>query len=291
METVKQFARNPLSLLGLLLLVVFFLVAALAPVLAPPRPNRDPYMIPRDGYRVTPEAPSAAHPFGTTEGQYDIFYGIVWGTRTAFKIGMIVVGCGVVIGIIIGGVSGFYGGRVDELLMRVTDVFLSFPFLVAAMVMTTVLGKGLTNMMIALIIFGWMDHARLIRSEVLRVKEMEYILAAKVCGARDSRLLGRHILPNAIYPVFVSASIATGTMVVTAAALSFLGVGTEIGYADWGQMISFSRAWIIGQAGDPFKYWYTVIYPGMAIFLFMLAWTFIGDGLRDILDPRLRGAE
>jgi peptide/nickel transport system permease protein len=290
MNAIRQFLGNPLSLLGLLLLVFFVLVAVLAPILAPPRPNRDPYMIPRDGFRVTPEPPSATHPFGTTEGQYDIFYGIVWGTRTAFKIGMIVVACGVVVGVIIGSVSGYYGGRVDEVLMRITDVFLSFPFLVAAMVMTTVLGKGLTNMMIALIVFGWMDHARLIRSEVLRVKEMEYILAARVSGASSVRVLSRHVMPNAIYPIFVSASMATGTMVVTAAALSFLGVGTEIGYADWGQMISFSRAWIIGQAGDPFKYWYTVIYPGAAIFMFMLAWTFIGDGLRDMLDPRLRGS-
>jgi peptide/nickel transport system permease protein len=200
-----------------------------------------------------------------------------------------VVAAGVAIGVAIGSVSGFYGGWLDELLMRITDIFLAFPFLVAAMVLTTVLGKGLTNMMIALIAFGWMDHARLIRGEVLRLREMEYVLAGRVAGATSLRLLFRHILPNAVFPVLVSASLATGTMVVTAAALSFLGVGTEVGYADWGQMISFSRSWIIGQSGDPFKYWYTVAYPGMAIFLFMLAWTFVGDGLRDILDPRLRG--
>ena len=276
-------------MLGIVLLVLFVLLAAAAPVLAPPRPNRSPYMIPRDGYQTTPKPPSAKHPFGTTEGQYDILYGIVWGARTAFRIGLLVVGAGVVIGVAIGGLAGFYGGWLDELLMRITDIFLSFPFLVVAMVLTTVLGKGLTNMMIALIAFGWMDHARLIRSEVLRLREMEYVVAGRVAGATDLRLLVRHILPNAIFPVLVSASLATGTMVVTAAALSFLGVGTEVGYADWGQMISFSRSWIIGQSGDPFKYWYTVVYPGMAIFLFMLAWTFVGDGLRDILDPRLRG--
>lgn len=291
MATIKTFVRNPLSLLGLLLLVFFIIVAALAPLLAPPRPNRDPYMIPRDGFRIEPEPPSSEHPLGTTEGQYDILYGIVWGTRTAFRIGVIVVGFGVAIGIAIGGISGFYGARIDELLMRATDIFLSFPFLVAAMVLTTILGKGLTNMMIALIAFGWMDHARLIRSEVLRIKEMEYILAARACGATNLRLLLRHIVPNAIFPVLVSASMATGTMVVTAAALSFLGVGTELGYADWGQMISFSKSWIVGKGSDPFAYWYTVVYPGMAIFLFMLAWTFMGDGLRDILDPRLRGED
>jgi peptide/nickel transport system permease protein len=291
MKYIIRYARNPLFVMGILLLTVFIIVALLAPVLAPPRLNRSPYMIPRDGFRLTPEEPSAKHPFGTTEGQYDIFYGIVWGARTAFRIALVVVGCSVVIGVIVGSVAGFYGGHVDELLMRVTDIFLAFPFLVAAMVLTTILGKGLTNMMIALTAFSWMDHTRLIRSEVLRIRHMEYMLAARVSGATDLRLLARHILPNAIFPIFVSASMETGTMVVTAAALSFLGVGTEVGYADWGQMISFSRSWIIGTAGDPFKYWYTVVYPGMAIFLFMLAWTFVGDGLRDLLDPRLRGRD
>ncbi|MBN1319099.1 MAG: ABC transporter permease [Anaerolineales bacterium] len=291
MKTVKKFFRNPLSFLGCLLLVMFALTALAAPVLAPPRPGRDPFMIPRDGFRLAPEPPSDEHPFGTTEGQYDILYGMVWGTRTAFKIGMVVVGCAVLIGIIVGGVSGYFGGNADQVLMRITDVFLSFPFLVAAMVITVVLGKGLTNMMIALILFGWMEHARLVRVEVLRTKASEFIMAARVVGSSNLRILLRHVMPNSIYPVFVSASMATGSMVVTAAALSFLGVGTEVGYADWGQMISFSRAWIIGQTDDPFKYWYTVVIPGSAIFLFMLAWTFIGDGLRDILDPRLKGVD
>jgi peptide/nickel transport system permease protein len=288
---MARYARNPLFVVGIVLLTAFVVVAVLAPVLAPPRPNRSPYEIPRDGFRPTPEEPSVKHPFGTTEGQYDIFYGMVWGTRTAFRIALVVVGCSVVIGVFVGSVAGFYGGRVDEVLMRITDVFLSFPFLVAAMVLTTILGKGLTNMMIALTAFSWMDHTRLIRSEVIRIRHMEFIVAARVSGATDLRLLVRHILPNSIFPIFVSASMETGTMVVTAAALSFLGVGTEVGYADWGQMISFSRSWIIGTEGDPFKYWYTVIYPGMAIFLFMLAWTFVGDGLRDLLDPRLRGRD
>lgn len=291
MKTVRQFTRNPLSVLGVLLLLGYFVVAILAPVLAPPRPGRSPYMIPREGFSSAPQLPSPKHPFGTTEGQYDIYYGVIWGTRTAFQIGMVVVGCAVAIGVVIGSISGFYGGRVDEVLMRATDVFLSFPFLVAAMVLTTILGKGLTNMMIALIAFDWMEHARLVRGEVLRVKVLDFVLAARACGVSRWRTLFRHVLPNAIFPVLVTASMATGTMVVTAAALSFLGVGTEPGYADWGQMISFARNWIVGQAGDPFKYWFTVVYPGAAIFLFMLAWTFLGDALRDILDPRMRGRE
>jgi peptide/nickel transport system permease protein len=285
---LRQLLGNPLSAAGLLILFFFFLVALFAPVLAPPPPDRDPYLIPRDGFRTTPGSPSAEHPFGTAQGQYDIYYGVVWGTRTAFRIGIIVVGFGVLIGIVVGGVSGFYGGLIDELLMRITDIFISFPFLIAAMVMTTILGKGLVNMIIALIIFGWMENARLFRGEVLRIKQRDYVVAARAYGATDLRLMRKHILPNAIFPIFVTASIAIGTVVFTAAALSFLGVGTEVGYADWGQMISFSRSWIIGQSDNPFEFWYTVIFPGMAIFLFMLAWTFIGDGLRDIMDPRLR---
>lgn len=289
MEMFTRLIRNPLSLIGLLLLLFFTIIAILAPILAPPQAYRSPYMIPRDGFWITPRSPSDKHPFGTTEGQYDIYYGIIWGTRTAFKIGFLVVGIALAIGITVGSTSAFYGRLIDEVMMRITDIFLAFPFLVAAMVLTTVLGKGLTNMMIALIAFSWMNYARLIRSEILHIKEMDYIAAARAYGAADWRLILRHILPNSIYPVLISASMNTGSMVIWAAALSFLGVGTEPGYADWGQMISFARNWIIGQAGNPFQYWYTVVYPGMAIFLFVLAWNLIGDALRDILDPRMRG--
>ena len=291
MRTIKRLAANPLSLLGLGFLLAFAVVAVLAPIIAPPQPGLSPYMIPRDGFWMSPQPPSwPAHPFGTTEGQLDVFYGVIWGTRTAFLIGFLVVGLGSVIGCSVGAISAFYGGPVDEVLMRITDVFLSFPFLVAAMVMTTVLGRGLSNMMIALVAFSWMNYARLIRSEILHIREMDYIQAARAYGASDRRLILRHILPNAIYPVLISASMNTGTMVLWAAALSFLGVGTEPGYADWGQMISYARNWIIGEAGNPFQYWYAVVYPGAAIFLFVLAWNLVGDAFRDILDPRMRGA-
>jgi peptide/nickel transport system permease protein len=290
MQTIRRLTANPLSFLGLLLLLAFVIVAVLAPTIAPPRPGLSPYMIPRDGFWMSPRPPCwPDHPFGTTEGQLDVFYGVIWGTRTAFLIGFLVVGLGSAIGCSIGAISAFYGGLVDEVLMRITDVFLSFPFLVAAMVMTTVLGRGLSNMMIALVAFSWMGYARLIRSEILRIREMDYIQAARAYGASDRRLILRHILPNAIYPVVISASMNTGTMVLWAAALSFLGVGTEPGYADWGQMISYARNWIIGETGNPFQYWYAVAFPGGAIFLFVLAWNLIGDAFRDILDPRMRG--
>lgn len=281
--------QNPLGVIGLLLLVFFLVLAIFAPTLAPPAWEGEPYRIPRDGFSPTPKPPSEKHPFGTTEGQYDIYYGIIWGARSAWVVSLIVVGCSATIGILVGSISAFYGGLVDEVIMRITDIFYAFPFLVGAMVLTTILGRGLDNVIIALIALGWMGYARLIRGDILRVREAEYVLAARAAGAGTLRLLARHILPNAIWPVAVQGTMAMGSIVITAAALSFLGVGAPLGYADWGQLISFSRNWVIGFQGNPLAYWYVVIYPSVAITLFCLSWNLVGDALRDILDPRLRG--
>jgi len=288
-KALLKLVRNALGLTGLVLLIFFAVIALIAPLLAQPQWPNDPYRIPRDGFRAEPQPPSWDHPFGTTEGQYDIFYGIVWGTRTAWKVSLIVVGSALIIGITLGTISAFYGGWLDEALMRITDIFYAFPFLVAAMTLTSILGRGVTNAMIALITFSWMSYARLVRGEVLRIREMDYVQAARVIGVPVWQILSRHILPNAIWPVFVAATMDMGSIVITFAALSFLGVGAPQGYADWGQMISYARNWIIGLHGNPLAYWYTVIYPGAAITLFCLAWNFVGDALRDILDPRLRG--
>jgi peptide/nickel transport system permease protein len=289
MKIFMKLVKNPLSFGGLLLIAFFAIVALSAPVLAPPNWPHEPYRIPRDGYKAEPQPPSPEHLFGTAEGQYDIFYGCVWGTRTAWYVSTIVVALSALIGITIGAVCAFYGGWIDEIVMRITDVFYAFPFLVAAMTLTSILGRGVLNAMIALVSFGWMGYARLIRGEVLRLKEMDYVQAARAVGAPTHRLILRHILPNAIWPVFVQGTMSMGSIVITFAALSFLGVGAPRGYADWGQMISYARNWIIGLQGNPLAYWYTVVYPGVAITLFCLAWNLVGDALRDILDPRLRG--
>ena len=290
MKAIRYMLKNPLALTGVILLLFFIVIGSLAPVITHREPYQlTPYQMPRSGFWQMPRAPSPEHPLGTTQGQYDIYYGLVWGTRTAFKIGLGVVVIGVVIGMIVGAIAAFYGGIIDEVVMRVVDVFMSFPFLIAAMVLTTILGKGLYQMMIALVSFGWMGYARLIRSEILHIKELDYIQAARACGASNLRLIRKHILPNSLYPVLVSATMNTGSMVLTASALSFLGVGTEVGYADWGQLIALARNWIMGKGGNPFAFWYTLVYPGAAIFLFVLAWNLVGDALRDILDPRMRG--
>lgn len=286
MKVLKYLLRNPLSLFGLLLLLFFVVIAILAPYIAVPEAYQiSPYDTPRAGFWATPQPISSENWFGTTQGQYDIFYAVVWGTRTAFKIGLGVVSISVIIGVTVGAIAAYYGGLVDEILMRVVDVFMAIPFLIAAMVLTTLLGKGILQMIIALTVFGWMGYARVIRSEILLIKQMDYVNAARSYGASDLRLMLFHILPNALFPVLVLATMATGSMVLAASALSFLGVGTEAGYADWGQFIAYSRNWIVGQAGNPFKYWYTLFFPGLAIFLFVLAWNLVGDALRDVLDP------
>ncbi len=283
----KTLKRRPMSLLGFGLIGFFLTVALAAPVLAPMEAgSRDAYIIPQSGYSPDPVRPSKEHWFGTTEQQYDLYYGMVWGTRTAFSVALKVVGFSVIVGILLGGAAGFYGGWIDELLMRFTDVILAFPDIVLAVVIVAVRGPSLENVMVAVTAVSWPSYARLMRGDVLSVKERDFVAAARAIGASDARILFRHIIPNSIYPVLVVASLSMGRIVITAAALSFLGLGAPVGYADWGQLISLSRNWILGSSGNPFEYWHTVFIPGIAIFLFVLGWNLLGDAVRDILDPR-----
>jgi peptide/nickel transport system permease protein len=300
---------NPLSVAGLIVIALFFLIALLAPVLAPPLGN--PYTIPRDGFSSQPRPPGSewrtrpppvpgwytaitgrqkwVHLFGTASGQWDIYYGIIWGTRTALKTGVAITVITLVVGIVVGSLAAYYGGWLDDVLMRITEIFMAFPFLLAALTLSAVLvpvvGKNILAPTLALVIFGWMTYARVVRGDILTVRERDYVLAARVIGAKDSRILLKHILPNAIFPTLVLASLDVGTYVIAFAALSFLGVGTEVGYADWGQIIAFARPWIL----DLDTHWYIIVFPGLALILFGLGWNLVGDALRDILDPKLRG--
>jgi len=166
---------------------------------------------------------------------------------------------------------------------------MTFPFLMAALTLSAVLapviGKGIWPATIALVTFGWMTYARLVRGDVLSIKEREFIMAARVTGAKDMRLLRKHIIPNAIYPTIVLASMDVGNVVISFAALSFLGVGVEVGYADWGQLISFARNFI----PQLFTYWYILVFPGVTLIFFVMGFNLMGDALRDIMDPRMRG--
>jgi peptide/nickel transport system permease protein len=287
---LRAMLRNPVSIAGLILVTFFALVAIFAPILAPPADPAQPYQIPRDGFQAEPQPPSAAHPFGTTQGQYDLYYGVVWGTRTAFEIGLIVTGVTVAIGGTLGALTAFIGGPADEIFQRIVELFLAFPFLLAALTLATILGpkirNGLLTAMIALIAFGWPSYARIIRGDVLTVKEREYVLAARALGVSNLRILFRHIIPNAMYSLLVVASLDIGTYVLTFAALSFLGLGATEGYADWGQLLSYARNWIPVLS----TYWYIVVFPGVALLLFVLGWNLIGDAFRDALDPKMRGS-
>jgi peptide/nickel transport system permease protein len=280
--------KNPLSVTGLTLILVFFMVAVFAPMIAPPKYTEEPFRIPHEGYSVVPNPPGPGHPFGTTTKQYDIFYGVIWGTRTAFRIGLMVVGSILVIGIVAGSISGYAGGIVDEAIMRIADIFMSLPLLILAMAIVTALGRSLDNIMKALIIVGWPIYARTIRSSILTIREEDYVKAARALGAGNFKVIFKHILPNAIYPALILASLDVGAMVLTAAALSFLGLGAQEGYADWGQMVSLARNYIVGPPGQPFLYWYVVTIPGLFILFFVLGWNLLGDALRDVFDPKLR---
>jgi peptide/nickel transport system permease protein len=286
--TARQLVRNPLSLMGIIIITIFVIIAILAPIIAPtPEGHRDAYMIPRDGYSAIPTPPSEEHIFGTTQGQYDIFYGVVWGTRSAFRVALVVMGITILLGIALGSLAGYFGGIIDEIIMRITDIFLAFPPLILAMAIVAAIGPSLTTVMIALTVVWWPSYARLIRGDILQVREEDYIEASRGLGASSGRVILRHILPNAIYPTLIMASLDIGAVVLSAAALSFLGLGAPEGYADWGQLTSFARNWIVGPYNAPLKYWYAVITPGLFILFFVLGWNLLGDAFRDILDPRL----
>jgi len=284
----RQLARNPLSLMGIIIIVIFIIIAIFAPLIAPaPEGHLNPYMIPRDSYVATPNPPSEEHIFGTTEGQYDIFYGVIWGARSAFRVALVVISITLLVGITLGSLAGYFGGVLDEIIMRITDIFMAFPTLILAMAIVAAMGPSLRSVMIALTAVWWPSYARLIRGDILQVREEDYIEASRGLGASSGRVIVRHVLPNAIYPCLIMASLDIGAVVLSAAALSFLGLGVPEGYADWGQLTSFARNWMVGPPGNPFKYWYAVITPGAFILFFVLGWNLLGDAFRDILDPRL----
>ena len=283
-----QLRKNPLSILGISIILIFLIIALLAPVIAPPpEGHTETYQIPRSGFSATPQPPSEEHPFGTTEGQYDIFYGVIWGTRTAFQVGLLVVGATLLLGIFLGSIAGYFGGITDEIIMRIVDIFQAFPQLILAMAITVALGPSIISVMIALIMVSWPQYTRLIRGDILSIREEDYIEATRGVGSSHTRIIIRHILPNTIFPSLIVASLDIGAVVLSAAALSFLGLGAPEGYADWGQMIQFARNWIVGPPGNPLAYWYTVTIPGLFILFFVLGWNLIGDAFRDILDPRM----
>jgi peptide/nickel transport system permease protein len=286
--------KSPLSVAGLVLILYNVILAIFAPVIAPNTtgvPQFDPYVIPRDPKSLPwpmPSVPTPSHLFGTTSLQVDIYYGCVWGTRLAFQVGLEVISVTLVVGLILGMLSGYYGGFIDELIMRFTDIILAFPGLILAMVFVAVLSKSgwstLNAAILSIILIGWPGYTRLIRGEVLRVRGEDYVEAARASGASDVRIMARHILPNSIYSVIIVASLDFGSIVLTLAALSFLGLGSPPGYSDWGRLIFDG----VPYAASGLRFWWTFVYPGIFIVLFTLGWNLLGDALRDVLDPLSR---
>jgi len=309
LQIIKGILSKPGLAVGGLIVLAFAVVAMAAPLIAPPVEEEFPYVLPKDGFSPIPKPPCPGHPLGTMTGQYDVFHGLVWGTRLAFRIGLLITLGRVLVGVLLGLISGRYGGLLDVIIMRMTDAFMAFPIVAAALVMVALFGQPRWSLLaggraimgsrieqiviLTLILFGWMQYARLMRGNVLAERDKEYTQAAISVGALNRHILFRHLLPNATQGLFVLIASDIGAMMVLVAVFSFIGLTgglTGEPVADWGQMLSMSRNWIIGMPSDAFKYWYTYLPPSLAIVLFSVGWNLIGDGLRDVLDPRFTGS-
>ena len=269
--------RSPLTVAGLALIAILALIALLAPLLAPSDPLKQVLST-----RLDP--PSAEHWLGTDQLGRDVLSRMIYGARISLLIGTVVVVLSTSVGTFVGMMAGYFGGLLDEALMRLTDVFFAFPALILAMAISGALGPSLTNAMIAIAVVTWPVYARLVRAQVLSLREREYVEAARGLGASGERIMWGHILPNTLAPLLVQASFDMGGAILSAAGLSFIGFGTQPPTAEWGVMISEGRNYI---ATHP---WLS-LFPGLAILFTVAAFNLIGDGLRDALDPRLRGIE
>jgi peptide/nickel transport system permease protein len=267
--------HNPLATAGAVLIVVFVLFALFSPLIA----HQDPAYLDLP-LRLNP--PSHAHWFGTDELGRDIFARVVYGARISMLVGISVVAGSLLLGIIFGSIAGYYGGRVDRFFnIIVMNAFLSFPGILLAIAFVAFLGPGLINLILALVIGGWVGYARLVRAQVLAVREREFVEAARALGASDWRIIVRHILPNIIQPVIVQAAIGMAGAVLAEATMSFLGLGVPPPTASWGSMLNDGR-------GHLFDAPHLVLFPAAAVMLAVLSFNFIGDALRDYLDPRSR---
>jgi peptide/nickel transport system permease protein len=224
------------------------------------------------------------YPMGTDVLGRDVLSRVMAGTRYSVTIGLIVTAISGTFGVIYGGISGYFGGKVDGVLMRFVDMIFAFPGLVLAIVILSLLGKGYIPLVLAFTATGWAGYARLIRGEILKVKQNEYVLAAKALGARDRRVLFRHVVPNSIAPVIVQATLSIGTVVIGVAALGFLGLGFPPGTPEWGTMINAEQGTVLSAQG--WIYWWVTVFPGLMVFLFVMAMNMIGDAINDALDAQ-----
>jgi peptide/nickel transport system permease protein len=271
-EFWKSYRRSAAGLAGLAIILVLILVAASADLLAPAKP----FALSRDSLRP----PGVQHVMGTDDLGRDIFSGVVYGARVSLLVGLLTAGASTLAGIVIGGIAGYYGGKLDDLLMRLTEFFMVIPRFFLALVIVALFGSSIWGIILVLAILSWPMMARLFRAEVLRLKSQEFVLAARGMGCGDLRILFEHILPNALSPVTVNISVQVSYAIILEAGLSFLGLGDPASLS-WGVMLANAQQFL-RQA------WWTATFPGLAIFLAVLGFNLVGDGLNDALNPRLK---
>ena len=273
-RSLRKIRKNWLALFGFFIVGLLVLMAVFAPLIAPYSPTK---MSLRD--RLSP--PGVSHLFGTDDAGRDILSRVIYGSRITLRICLVVVGLTLGIGTLLGVLSGYIGGWIDEMIMRLTDVFLAFPALILAMAIAAALGPSLENAIIAMVVIWWPRYARVARGQVLAIREIDYVTSARALGASSSRIMLYHILPNCTSPIVVQATLDLGEVVLTAATLSFIGFGAQPPVPEWGAMISVGRNFIR-------DYWWYPTFPGLAILLTVMGFNLLGDAVRDVLDPRLR---
>lgn len=272
--TWRQLRQNPLALAAMGVLAVQVLVAIFAPLVAPYDPLQQ-------NFRAALQPPSLAHPFGTDDVGRDILSRVIYGTRISLRVGLIAVSISSVIGVLLGLAAGYYGSWADNVIMRVMDVLLAFPGLLLALAIIAVLGPGLFNVMIAVGLGSVPVYTRMTRASTLSVRERDYVLAARALGFSNARIMLRYILPNVIPPVIALATLGVAGAILTAAGLSFIGLGAQPPTPEWGAMLTQGRQYLQ-------KAWWFTVFPGLAIMVTVLAINILGDALRDALDPKLR---
>jgi peptide/nickel transport system permease protein len=268
----RRFVHSRPGLIGACVLVAVTLAAIFAGQVSPYNPTRQ-------DFRVEHEPPSAAHVLGTDEFGRDVLSRIIWGAQASLQAGATAASIALVIGLALGMLAAYYGGRTDSLIMRVMDVVLAFPYILLAIAVVAILGPGLRNAMIAIGIVYVPHYARVVRGAVLSVRARDYVEAARALGAQDGRIMWQHVLPNTLAPVIVQTTLNVGTAIIDTAGLSFLGLGTQPPTPDWGNMLSAGRSYVIDSP-------WIATFPGLAILVTVLAFNLMGDGLRDVLDPR-----
>jgi len=283
----RRFKKNPLAMIGLCIIVLLIILALAAPLIAPTVERSPGSGVFDPGYDIqnlhnTFQMPSSEHIMGTDNLGRDIFSRVAHGARTTLMIGVLVVTVSMSIGITIGAISGYYGGVIDNVFMRIIDIMLATPTILLAIVIASTMDPGLTSVLIAVAIGGIPGYARIVRGSVLSVRGQEYIEAARAIGANDFRIITKHVIPNCIAPIIVESTMGMAGAIGSAAALSFLGLGPQAPSPEWGAMLSEGRRFMI------MGHWPMVVFPGLAIALIIFALNMMGDGLRDAFDPRLK---